>query len=73
VPVGFAHGFCVTSEWADTVYKCSAYYEPSVERVIAYDDPDLGIDWPLEELVPSERDAAAPRLREVEEELPFRY
>jgi dTDP-4-dehydrorhamnose 3,5-epimerase len=73
VPVGFAHGFCVTSESADVVYKCSAYYDPAAERAIRYDDPDVGVRWPFEELTPSERDARAPLLREIEAELPFRY
>jgi dTDP-4-dehydrorhamnose 3,5-epimerase len=72
-PVGFAHGFCVLSDVADVLYKCSAYYDESIERGIAYDDPDIGIDWPDMELLPSERDASAPRLREVEAELPFVY
>ena len=69
VPVGFAHGFCVTSEVADVVYKCSSYYDPSAERTIRYDDPDIGIEWPLHDLVPSERDASAPSLADVTHEL----
>jgi dTDP-4-dehydrorhamnose 3,5-epimerase len=72
-PVGFAHGYCAVSEVADVVYKQSGYYAPALERGIAYDDPDVGIEWPLERLQPSRRDAEAPRLREVERELPFRY
>jgi dTDP-4-dehydrorhamnose 3,5-epimerase len=73
-PIGFAHGFCVTSESADVIYKCSAYYDESIERGIKYDDPDIGIDWPAGvELKPSERDANAPLLRDVEGELPFKY
>src|SRR6202011_2104097 len=64
VPVGFAHGFCVRSEVADVLYKQTAYYDPAVERGIAWNDPDVGIQWPLpdEELTVSERDADAPRL-----------
>jgi dTDP-4-dehydrorhamnose 3,5-epimerase len=75
VPVGFAHGFCVLSDVADVFYKQTAYYDPEVERGIAYDDPDIGIRWPLpaHELVVSDRDAAAPRLREIADELPFRW
>jgi dTDP-4-dehydrorhamnose 3,5-epimerase len=75
VPVGFAHGFCVLSEIADVLYKQSAYYDPAVERGIAWDDPEIGIEWPLptDELIVSARDAAAPKLAEVAAELPFRY
>jgi dTDP-4-dehydrorhamnose 3,5-epimerase len=69
VPIGLAHGFCVTSEVADVVYKCSSYYDPSAERAIRYDDPDIGIDWPVDDLVSSERDASAPSLAEVAREL----
>ena len=72
-PVGFAHGFAVTSESADVLYKCDAYYDGSIERGIKYDDPDIGIEWPDVELMPSERDANAPLLREIEHELPFAY
>ena len=74
-PIGFAHGFCVTSEVADVIYKQSNYYSTEVERGIAYDDPELGIEWPLpaEELIPSARDAEAPRLADVRDELPFEY
>jgi dTDP-4-dehydrorhamnose 3,5-epimerase len=72
VPVGFAHGFCVTSEVADVLYKQSAYFDQSLEREIAYDDPDIGIEWPSDlELIVSERDTAAPRLADVADELPF--
>jgi dTDP-4-dehydrorhamnose 3,5-epimerase len=74
VPIGFAHGFCVTSEIADVMYKCSGYYDESIERGIAYNDPEVGVEWPQGvELIPSERDATAPRLSEVEAELPFTY
>jgi dTDP-4-dehydrorhamnose 3,5-epimerase len=75
VPVGFAHGFCALSETADVLYKQTAYYDAEVERGIAWDDPDVGIEWPLprEELTVSARDAAAPRLAEIAEELPFRW
>jgi dTDP-4-dehydrorhamnose 3,5-epimerase len=72
-PDGFAHGFCVTSEAADVVYKCSSYYDPEAERGISYRDPDVGIEWPDVDLVPSERDEAAPSLRDIEGELPVAY
>lgn len=72
VPVGFGHGFCVTSELADVAYKCSSYYDSATEAGIAYDDPDVGIAWPtgFEQIV-SERDATAPRLAEIADTLPF--
>jgi dTDP-4-dehydrorhamnose 3,5-epimerase len=73
-PVGFAHGFCVLSERADVMYKQTAYYDATLERGIAYDDPDVAIAWPAEiELRPSARDASAPRLKEIQAELPFIY
>jgi dTDP-4-dehydrorhamnose 3,5-epimerase len=72
-PIGFAHGFCVISESADVMYKQSNYYAGATERGIAYDDPEVGIVWPLpvEELRPSQRDATAPRLSDVAADLPF--
>ena len=74
VPIGFGHGFCVLSELADVTYKVSGYYDASIERGIAYDDPDVGIEWPSGiELQVSERDATAPRLADVRDELPFEY
>jgi dTDP-4-dehydrorhamnose 3,5-epimerase len=74
-PIGFAHGFCVLSDVADVLYKQSAYYDPAVERGIAWNDPEVGVQWPLpaSELVVSARDAAAPSLRELAAELPFEY
>ena len=73
-PVGFAHGFCVLSEVADVMYAQSGYYAPDLERGIHYADPDVGIEWPDGlELIPSERDARAPRLAEISGELPFAY
>ena len=75
VPVGFAHGFCVTSSVADVLYKQDRNYADATERGIKYDDPQVGIAWPLpvEELKPSERDATAPTLAEIADELPFEY
>ena len=75
VPVGFAHGFCVLSEVADVHYKQTAYYDPALERGIAWDDPQVAIRWPLPDadLLVSERDRAAPRLSELAAALPFRY
>jgi len=70
-PIGFAHGFCVTSEVADVLYKVSAYFDAELEGGIVYDDPDVGIEWPALELTASERDRRAPRLAEVAADLPF--
>jgi dTDP-4-dehydrorhamnose 3,5-epimerase len=72
VPIGLAHGFVVLSDIADVTYKCTTVYDPAVERGIAYNDPDLGIEWPADlELLVSQRDAEGPRLAEVRAELPF--
>ena len=46
VPDGFAHGFCVLSETADVIYKCSTYYDPAAESGFRFDDPRVGINWP---------------------------
>jgi dTDP-4-dehydrorhamnose 3,5-epimerase len=75
VPVGFAHGFCVLSDIADVIYKQDRYYNDATERGIKFDDPAVGIEWPLgpDELQPSQRDATAPTLAEVEADLPFDY
>ena len=73
-PDGFAHGFCVLSEVADVVYMTSDYYDPTRESGFAYDDPDVGIEWPPGiELTASARDSAAPRLAEIADSLPFEY
>lgn len=71
VPVGFAHGFCVLSEFADVHYRLSSYYDPATESGIAWDDPDVGVEWPVSDPQTSERDRSAPRLGEVADELPF--
>ena len=74
VPVGFAHGFCVISDVADVVYRQSGYYDPQLERSIAFDDPEIAIAWPTGmTFTVSERDRAAPRLSAVAAELPFGY
>ncbi len=67
VPVGFAHGFVVTSDSAEVLYKVTDVYDASGERSIRWDDPDIGIDWPLEGApVLSGKDAVAPRLADAE-------
>ena len=71
IPVGFAHGFCVLSDVADFVYKCTSYYDPATESGFSFADPDVGIEWPEGELTYSERDRGAPRLAEIADSLPF--
>jgi dTDP-4-dehydrorhamnose 3,5-epimerase len=69
VPPGFAHGFYVTSDWADLLYKTTDFYAPEWERAIRWDDPDLAIDWPLDGGQPpilSARDSQGKTLREAE-------
>ena len=65
IPPGFAHGFCVTSDVADVIYKCTDVYVPSAEVCIAWNDPDIGIRWPVSCPLLSKKDAAAPNLREL--------
>lgn len=65
VPRGFAHGFAVLSDSADFVYKCDNTYSPKDEIVVRWDDPELGIDWRVENPSLSARDAAAPLLRNI--------
>jgi dTDP-4-dehydrorhamnose 3,5-epimerase len=65
IPKGFAHGFLVTGKHALVLYKVSAYYEPSAERAIAWNDPALGIEWPATDPLLSVKDAEAPPLADV--------
>jgi len=65
IPPGFAHGFQVTSERALFAYKCTAHYDPAGEVAVRWDDPDIGIRWPLADPVLSPRDAAARALADV--------
>jgi dTDP-4-dehydrorhamnose 3,5-epimerase len=73
-PIGFAHGFCVTSEVADVIYQQDGYYS-ELESEFRWNDPEVGIEWPLplEELSVSARDEAAPLLAEIADSLPFEY
>jgi len=69
VPAGFLHGFCVLSERAEVEYKCTELYDPGGELGVAWNDPDIGIKWPIAEPALSAKDAAAPRLADVGERL----
>ena len=67
VPVGFAHGFVTLNPGSELVYKCTDYYAPQAEGTIRWDDPTIGIQWPLaEKLILNERDAIAPLLKNFE-------
>jgi dTDP-4-dehydrorhamnose 3,5-epimerase len=65
VPPGYAHGFCVTSESAIFAYKCTELYHPEADRVVLWNDPEIGIEWPVSQPLISEKDARAPRLAEI--------
>ncbi|HET7052925.1 MAG TPA: dTDP-4-dehydrorhamnose 3,5-epimerase [Solirubrobacterales bacterium] len=71
IPAGFGHGFAVLSDVADVAYLLSSPYDPATEAGIAWDDPDVGVEWPVEDPLLSERDKSAPSLFEVAESLPF--
>jgi dTDP-4-dehydrorhamnose 3,5-epimerase len=69
VPAGFAHGFLVLTDLADIIYKCTDYYDPASERILAWDDPDVGIHWPIPprvEIFLSAKDRGGVRLRDAE-------
>jgi dTDP-4-dehydrorhamnose 3,5-epimerase len=65
VPPGYAHGFCVLSEVADFQYKCTDYYQPEDEGGLLWNDPDVGIPWPVAEPQLSGKDQVNPRLRDL--------
>ena len=74
VPDGFAHGFCVLTDVADVTYKVSSYYDPGLEGGFRFDDPAVGIEWPIaaDQLIASARDTAAPTLAEIRPSLSTR-
>jgi dTDP-4-dehydrorhamnose 3,5-epimerase len=67
IPKGFAHGFCVLSNWADVIYKISDFYCPEDDRGIIWSDPSLAVDWPVKNPFLSEKDVGNPRLTEIPE------
>lgn len=70
VPVGFAHGFVVLSDVADVTYKVTSVYDPKTEAGVAWDDPELAIDWGVGSPLVSERDRANPPLERIRDTLP---
>lgn len=70
VPSGFAHGFAVTSEFAQVEYKCTSFYDRDDEVGVAWDDPSLAITWPVTDPILSDRDRQHPTLKEMAAQLP---
>lgn len=68
IPPGFAHGFCVLSETAHVHYKCTDFYAPTAEQGIRFDDPEIGIEWPIDAPLLSPKDEAAPFLKDIPDE-----
>lgn len=66
VPAGFAHGFCVLSEQADVIYKVTEEYAPELEQGIIWNDPEIGVEWPITAPILSPKDAGLARLRDVD-------
>tara|TARA_R100000935_G_scaffold29425_2_gene49730 strand:+ start:21650 stop:22240 length:591 start_codon:yes stop_codon:yes gene_type:complete len=73
VPAGYAHGFVTRAPETEIIYKCSDYYAPETEGAVAWDDPQVGIDWSLGDIVPvlSEKDAIAPALADLNSPFTF--
>jgi dTDP-4-dehydrorhamnose 3,5-epimerase len=71
VPIGFGHGFAVLSDVADVTYLVSSLYDPATEAGIAWDDPEVGVEWQVTDPLLSERDKTAPRLADLASSLPF--
>ena len=67
IPCGFAHGFCVLSDIAEIQYKCSEFYDPRDDHGIRWNDPALGVPWPVDQPILSSKDAVQPFLREMPE------
>ena len=70
IPPGFVHGFCVLSESAQVEYKCTALYDSADDYIVIWNDAEIGIEWPIDAPLLSDRDRQAPTLREIEHLLP---
>lgn len=66
VPVGFAHGFCVLSDYAHVMYKVSSVYQPATEKGFRWNDPDIDIQWPIKDPLVSDRDEKSPLFKELQ-------
>lgn len=65
IPEGFAHGFCVLSEFATFTYQCTALYDPAADAGVRWNDADIGIDWPVSEPLLSDKDGKTPLLKDI--------
>lgn len=70
IPPGFAHGFCVMSDVADVIYKCTTLYDPADDRGVAWNDPSVGITWPEKDPIVSAKDSRLLRLTDTRADLP---
>lgn len=73
IPAGFAHGFCLTSDTALFAYKCTELYQPKLEYGVSWNDPDLGIKWPIDNPLLSDKDLIYPKLKDIDRTLLPRY
>ena len=71
IPPGFAHGFCVLSDEADVIYKCTTLYDASDDRGVKWDDKRIGIEWPISDPIVSEKDSKHAGLSLSRDDLPF--
>ncbi|MGC8709981.1 MAG: dTDP-4-dehydrorhamnose 3,5-epimerase, partial [Thermoplasmata archaeon] len=69
IPEGFAHGFLVLSDYAEVIYKVNNFYSKEADSGIIWNDPDIGIDWPIENPIISQKDKSLPRLRDIIDKL----
>lgn len=66
IPEGFAHGFCVLGDGAHVLYKCTDYYSPAAEHTLIWNDPEIGIEWPMRKPVVSDKDARGKRIADCQ-------